>query len=623
MSQPILKLENLRTYFHTDIGVVKAVDDLNVEVKAGQTLGIVGESGSGKSVTSLSVMQLLPGHIARIEEGSKILFAGRDLTDITAAEMRQIRGAEISMIFQEPMTSLNPVYTTGDQVMEAIMLHQDVSKEEAEARTIALFEEVGIPDPSQRIHMYPHEMSGGQKQRVMIAMALSCNPKLLIADEPTTALDVTIQAQILDLLRRLRDERGMGMIFITHDLGVIAEIADEVAVMYRGKLVEYGDVRSIFAHGKHPYTKGLLACRPKLDSPLKRLPTVPDYMDTIYHDDGSYSVEEKVLEDGWMDKMRTDGRERHLYPPSRLETLGFDGVTSNYREGTTFAGEDEAPLLQVKDLKVHFPIRKGLFSTVVDHVRAVDGVSFDVYRGQTLGFVGESGCGKTTTGRAIMRLIDPTAGQVIFDGTDITTLSQSALRPLRKRFQIIFQDPYGSLNPRKTIETTVMEPMEVHGIGETYDERREMVLDLLAKVGLPGKQYLNRYPHEFSGGQRQRICIARSLAVRPDLIICDESVSALDVSVQAQVLNLLKDLQAEFGLTYIFISHDLSVVKFMSDMMAVMNNGKFVEFGPSEAIYENPKEAYTERLIDAIPRDSLSQIDKRQAQRREAQGIEE
>ena len=622
MSQPILKLENLRTYFHTDIGVVKAVDDLNVSVKPGQTLGIVGESGSGKSVTSLTVMQLLPGHIARIEEGSKVLFAGKDLTEASDDEMRAIRGAEISMIFQEPMTSLNPVYTTGNQVMEAIMLHQEVSRDEAERRTIELYNEVGIPDPEQRIHMYPHEMSGGQKQRVMIAMALSCNPKLLIADEPTTALDVTIQAQILDLLRKLRDERGMGMIFITHDLGVIAEIADEVAVMYRGKLVEYGDVKSIFENSQHPYTKGLLACRPRLDTGMKRLPTVPDYMDTIYHDDGSYSVEEREVSEEWLASMSSEGRERHLYPLSRLGELGFSDNASDYRDGTTFAGEDEAPLLRVRNLKMHFPIRKGLFGKVVDHVRAVDDVSFDVYRGQTLGFVGESGCGKTTTGRAIMRLIDPTAGQVVFDGIDITTLSQAELRNHRKRFQIIFQDPYGSLNPRKTIETTVMEPMEVHGIGETYDERRTMVLDLLARVGLPGKQYLNRYPHEFSGGQRQRICIARSLAVRPDLIICDESVSALDVSVQAQVLNLLKDLQLEYGLTYIFISHDLSVVKFMSDMMAVMNLGKFVEFGPSESIYANPKEAYTERLIDAIPRDSIEQIERRQAQRIAAQGEE-
>ncbi len=619
MTTPLLKLENVRTYFHTDIGVVKAVDGLNVDVKAGQTLGIVGESGSGKSVTSLSIMRLLPMQTARMETGSRILFEGKDLLGMDDREIRSIRGADISMIFQEPMTSLNPVYTTGNQVIEAIMLHQKVSHAEAQAKTIELFREVGIPDPEQRIHMYPHEMSGGQKQRVMIAMALSCNPKVLIADEPTTALDVTIQAQILDLLRTLRDQRGMGMIFITHDLGVIAEIADDVAVMYRGKLVEYGDVKSIYEKPQHPYTKGLLACRPKLDSRLRTLPTVPDYMDTIYDENGEYTIEEKVLAPDWLDKMETEGRGRHLYPLSRLETLGYTGRRDAYPEDTTFAADDEAPLLQVKDLKMHFPIRKGFFSKVVDHVRAVDGVSFDVYRGQTLGFVGESGCGKTTTGRAIMRLIDPTAGQVLFDGVDITTMSQSELRSYRKRFQIIFQDPYGSLNPRKTIETTIMEPMEVHGIGADYNDRRAMVLDLLDKVGLPGKQYLNRYPHEFSGGQRQRICIARSLSLKPELIICDESVSALDVSVQAQVLNLLKRLQAEMNLTYIFISHDLSVVKFMSDMMAVMNEGKFVEFGPSESIYQNPQEAYTERLINAIPRDSLEQIEKRQAQRIAAQ----
>ena len=342
-------------------------------------------------------------------------------------------------------------------------------------------------------------------------------------------------------------------------------------------------------------------------------------MDTVYDERGEYTIEEKELDPGWLDAMEKDGRGRFLYPLARLGELGYSADASDYPGDTTFAGDDEQPLLQVRDLKVHFPIEKGFFGKTVDHVKAVDGVSFDVYRGQTLGFVGESGCGKTTTGRAVMRLIDPTAGRVIFDGVDITEMSQAELRSFRKRFQIIFQDPYGSLNPRKTIETTIMEPMEVHGIGSSYDERREMVLDLLAKVGLPGRQYLNRYPHEFSGGQRQRICIARSLSLKPDLIICDESVSALDVSVQAQVLNLLKDLQAEMGLTYIFISHDLSVVKFMSDMMAVMNEGEFVEYGPSESIYEDPQQAYTERLIAAIPRDSMEQISKRQQQRIEAQ----
>ncbi|MEM6571511.1 MAG: ABC transporter ATP-binding protein [Planctomycetota bacterium] len=620
MTDTILEIENLRTFFHTDEGVVKAVDDLSISVKAGQTLGIVGESGSGKSVTSLTVMRLLPERTARIEEGSKVLFAGRDLVDITEGDMRSIRGAEISMIFQEPMTSLNPVFTTGFQVMEAILLHQDVTKEEAEKRTVDLFREVGIPEPEKRVQMYPHEMSGGQKQRVMIAMALSCNPKLLIADEPTTALDVTTQAQILDLLRKLRDERGMAMMFITHDLGVIAEIADEVAVMYRGKLVEYGDVLSIFTHGEHPYTKGLMACRPRLESRNKRLPTVPDFMDTIHHADGTYTVREREVDPAWIDELTHSGRERHLYPPSRLDELGFSGSADDYPEGTTFAGEDEAPLLRVQDLQVHFPKRSGVLKRVTGHVKAVDGVSFDVYRGQTLGLVGESGCGKTTTGRALLRLIDPTGGRVEFDGLDITEMAARPLRPQRRRMQIIFQDPYGSLNPRKTVENTIVEPMEVHGLGGTAAERRAAALDLLEKVGLPGQSFLNRFPHEFSGGQRQRICIARALAVQPDLIVCDESVSALDVSVQAQVLNLLKDLQARMGLTYIFISHDLSVVKFMSDMMAVMNEGKFVEFGPSEAIYADPKEAYTRRLIDSVPRDSEEQIQMRQRERIEALG---
>ncbi|MEM9380828.1 MAG: ABC transporter ATP-binding protein, partial [Planctomycetota bacterium] len=565
MTDTILEIENLRTFFHTDEGVVKAVDDLSIRVKAGQTLGIVGESGSGKSVTSLTVMRLLPDRIARIEEGSKVLFAGRDLVDVSEGDMRSIRGAEISMIFQEPMTSLNPVFTTGFQVMEAILLHQDVTREEAEKRTVDLFREVGIPEPEKRVQMYPHEMSGGQKQRVMIAMALSCNPRLLIADEPTTALDVTTQAQILDLLRKLRDERGMAMMFITHDLGVIAEIADEVAVMYRGKLVEYGDVLSIFTKGEHPYTKGLMACRPRLESKNKRLPTVPDFMDTIHHADGTYSTREREVDPAWIDELARSGRERHLYPLPRLTELGFPDRVEHYPEGTTFAGETEAPLLRVQDLKVHFPKRSGVLKRVSGHVKAVDGVSFDVYRGQTLGLVGESGCGKTTTGRALLRLIDPTGGRVEFDGVDITEMSARELRPQRRRMQIIFQDPYGSLNPRKTVENTIVEPMEVHGLGGTAAERRAAALDLLEKVGLPGQSFLNRFPHEFSGGQRQRICIARALAVRPDMIVCDESVSALDVSVQAQVLNLLKDLQARMGLTYIFISHDLSVVKFMSD----------------------------------------------------------
>ncbi len=610
----LIEIKNLRTYFHTSERVVRAVDDLSISIKEGHTLGLVGESGSGKSVTSLTVMKLLP-MIGQIEKDSQIVFMGRDLVAVPEDGMRKIRGKDISMIFQEPMTSLNPVYTTGDQVIEAIMLHQGVPYEKARERALELYHEVGIPDPERRIDTYPHEMSGGQKQRVMIAMALSCNPKLLIADEPTTALDVTIQAQILDLMRRLRDERGMAILFITHDLGVIAEIADEVAVMYRGKLVEYGDITSIFTGAQHPYTKGLLACRPRLETYMKRLPTVSDFMETTFHDDGSYSVEAKSLDDDRLQELINNGRGRLLHPRDELAAIGHPVVDGIFPEDTEFIAEGTKPLLDVQDLKVYFPIRKGLFGLQTEYVKAVDGISVRVYKGQTLGLVGESGCGKTTAGRAIMRLLKPTSGRVFFDGTDLSTLKGEELRLTRKRLQIIFQDPYGSLNPRKTIETTLTEPMEVHNIGADADERRERAAQLLEEVGLPGRHLLTRYPHEFSGGQRQRICIARALAVEPSMIICDESVSALDVSVQAQVLNLLKDLQLSRGLTYIFVSHDLSVVKFMSDMMAVMNSGKIVEFGPSESIYADPKEAYTRRLIDAIPKDTLEQIGNRQAQR--------
>lgn len=612
----LIDIQGLKTYFHTDDGVVKAVDDLSVSIKEGHTLGLVGESGSGKSVTSLSVMRLLPDVAANIEAGS-ISFLGRDLVGLPDTEMRTIRGREISMIFQEPSTSLNPVFRVGKQVMEAIILHQKVSKAEARKRTIELFEEVGIRDAARRVDSYPHEMSGGQKQRVMIAMALSCNPKLLIADEPTTALDVTIQAQILDLIRQLRDERGMAILFITHDLGVIAEIADDVAVMLNGKLVEYSPITEIFTSAKHPYTKGLLACRPQLDSTYKRLPTVADFMETKKQGD-RIEVIERTVDDARMAELVSKGRGRMLHPRSTLEALGHPWEQGHHEPDTTTIDEGQAPFLRVEDLKVYFPIKKGVLSRTVDHVRAVDGISFDVYKGQTLGLVGESGCGKTTTGRAILRLIQPTAGKVTFEGIEMSALRGSELRNIRRRMQIIFQDPYGSLNPRMTVESALTEPMSVHNLGKSRQDRRDRAAALLEKVGLVG-DFLGRYPHEFSGGQRQRICIARALAVEPDFIICDESVSALDVSVQAQVLNLLKDLQEEFGLTYIFISHDLSVVKFMSDMMAVMNMGKIVEFGPSENIYADPTEDYTKSLIEAIPKDTIENIARRKREREEAQ----
>jgi len=604
---PLLEICDLRTYFHTDEGVVKAVDDITLELKKGQTLGIVGESGSGKSVTALSVMGLLAGS-ARIESG-RIVFLGRNLVGLREVEMRQVRGGEISMIFQEPMTSLNPVFTTGDQVIEAIMLHQDLTRSKAKQRTIELFREVGIPDPEQRIHYYPHQMSGGQRQRVMIAMALACNPKLLIADEPTTALDVTIQRQILDMLRQLRDKRGMAIVFITHDLGVIAEIADHVAVMLRGKVVEYGDVLQIFSDPQHSYTKGLLACRPRLDSPYRRLPTVADFME-MREENGQQIILEKQLGPERQERLRGDGRGRLLHPGTDAAIASLDTRVGDRLADATIVASGTEPLLDVRNLKVHFPVRKGLFQRIVGHVRAVDGVSFKVYRGQTLGLVGESGCGKTTTGRALLRLIKPTSGEIFYDGQDLMAIDQTPLRSLRQRMQIIFQDPYGSLNPRMTIESALVEPMALHAIGESQSDRIDLAVSLLEEVNLESA-HLRRYPHEFSGGQRQRICIARALTVEPEFIVCDESVSALDVSVQAQVLNLLSDLQERRQLTYIFVSHDLSVVKFMADMMAVMHEGRFVEFGVSEEIYARPQQAYTQRLIEATPDDNIEHIRRR------------
>lgn len=609
----LLEIEGLKTYFRTDAGTVKAVDDLSVKIRLGETLGLVGESGSGKSVTSLTIMRLLPDVAATIA-GGRISFLGRDLVQLPRSAMPAIRGKDIAMIFQEPGTSLNPVYRVGDQVAEAVLLHEKVTRAQARQRSLDLFREVGIPNPEMSLDKYPHEMSGGQKQRVMIAMALSCNPKLLIADEPTTALDVTIQAQILALIRKLRDERGMAILFITHDLGVIAEIADEVAVMYRGKLVEYNTARNIFANPQHPYTKGLLACRPRLQTTRRRLPTVADFMTSTVDDDGHLIIAEKQLSPERLAEIEGRGRGRLLHPRPEPNSAGV----TNHSPGTpvNYVPAGQQPLLQVKDLQVYYPIKKGLLRRTMSHVKAVDGISFEVYKGQTLGLVGESGCGKTTTGRAILRLVRMTGGSVMFEGLDWAHLKGAALRRERRRMQIIFQDPYSSLNPRMTVEAMLTEAMSVHRLGSSSHDRRDRSANLLEEVGLLA-EHLQRYPHEFSGGQRQRLCIARALAVEPDFLICDESVSALDVSVQAQVLNLLKDLQEKRGLTYIFISHDLSVVKFMSDMMAVMNAGKIVEFGPSDEIYANPQNEYTRRLIAAIPQPSLEAIERRERQLKE------
>lgn len=593
----LLEVKNLVTEFVSDKTVVRAVNDVSFKVERGRTLGIVGESGSGKSVTSLSVMRLIPNPPGRISSGN-IYFHHKDgkvvdLLNLPYDEMRQYRGNRISMIFQEPMTSLNPVFRCGDQIAEAIMLHQKVSKEEARQKTLTLLKEVQLPRPESIIDAYPHQISGGQKQRVMIAMAMSCNPDLLIADEPTTALDVTVQATILDLMRQLRESHDMSMMFITHDLGVIAEIADEVAVMYRGNLVEYGPVLQIFENPQHPYTKGLLACRPRLDKKLRILPTVKDFM------------EEK--EDGTI-------IERPFSVKEKIDAVVISREEIDQRNAQL---AQTKPLLEVNNLEVHFPIRKGVFSRVQDYVRAVDGITFNVKEGETLGLVGESGCGKTTTGRAILRLIEPTGGEVRFNGTDVRAASPSALKALRRDMQIIFQDPYSSLNPRISVGNAIMEVLDVHNVMSSRNERKDYVMDLLGKVGLLSRHFSN-YPHEFSGGQRQRVCIARALALKPKFIICDESVSALDVSVQAQVLNLLVDLREEFKLTYIFISHDLSVVKFISDRIAVMNAGKIVEMGAAQDIYDAPQQDYTRKLIHAIPTGTLDIIRGQQQGRERA-----
>jgi peptide/nickel transport system ATP-binding protein len=585
-SRTLLEIKNLVTEFQTEEETVKAVNDVSFTLNKGETIGIVGESGSGKSVTALSVMRLIPDPPGKIVSGEIIFHHDNGIVDLTKTsekEMRGYRGNEISMIFQEPMTSLNPVFSCGDQVAEAIMLHQKVNKKLAKERTIQLFEKVQLPRPEAIFDAYPHQISGGQKQRVMIAMAISCNPSILIADEPTTALDVTVQKTILELMMQIQQEEDMGILFITHDLGVIAELADKVVVMYKGKIVEQGNVMEIFSNPQHPYTKGLLACRPPLNKRLHWLPTVSDFMtvDTseIMHETNK-SVEE-VTNSLIISPEETAIRHEHLFK--------------------------QAPILEVKYLSTFFPINKGLFGKAKDYVKAVHSVSFDVYPGETLGLVGESGCGKTTLGRTILKLVQPTSGQIIFEGHDITDISTKEMRHYRKEMQIIFQDPYSSLNPRITIGEAIMEPMRVHGICNNDKERKVKVMELLKRVSLL-EQHFYRYPHEFSGGQRQRICIARSLSLNPKFIICDESVSALDVSVQAQVLNLLNELKEEFNFTYIFISHDLSVVKFMSDRMMVMQDGKIVELGLADEIYNNPQTEYTKELINAIPKGELADI---------------
>jgi len=599
MSNPILDVHHLSIEFPSKAEVVRAVKDVSFTLAPGETLGIVGESGSGKSVTSLAVMGLLP---LTAQVTGEILFHNPRSIQATPVNLlalppnkrRTYRGGLISMVFQEPLTSLNPVYTCGEQVVEAILLHQEVSHKEAYRKAIALFDEVKLPDPREMMNRYPHQLSGGQQQRVMIAIALSGNPTILIADEPTTALDVTIQATILQLLRELRDARDMSILFITHDMGVIAQIADRVVVMYQGNAVETAKVYDLFANAQHPYTQGLLNCRPRPDQRLKRLPTVADFMQVTTNVAGELEILPQT------------------HSPEETDLL-LAQVSSSEVQQRYQRLQQQQPLLSVRQLTKEFPLRKGLFGKKTGF-KAVDDLSFDVYPGETLGLVGESGCGKSTLSRCLLRLIEPTSGEIIFDGDSVLELDAKPLRRLRRYMQIIFQNPYGSLNARQSIGAAIMEPMEIHGLGGSPQERRQRAINLLERVGLDASA-MNRMPHEFSGGQRQRICIARTLACEPRFIICDESVSALDVSVQAQVLNLLKDLQQDFGLTYIFISHDLSVVKFVSDRIMVMNQGRIEEIGPADSIYNNPQRDYTRSLIQAIPDTKLEDIQARQSRR--------
>lgn len=581
--QPLLEVKNLVTQFRTERELMKAVNDISFTLHAGETIGIVGESGSGKSVTSLSVMQLIPNPPGKIT-GGQIIYHSKngssvDLVKADEETMRKHRGNDIAMIFQEPMTSLNPVIKCGEQVMEAILLHQKISKKEAREKTIELFKEVQLPTPEAMLDRYPHQLSGGQKQRVMIAMAMSCNPRVLIADEPTTALDVTVQKTILELMQKLQVRHNMGILFITHDLGVIAELADRVIVMYKGSIVEQGPVLDIFSNPQHPYTKSLLACRPPLAHRVKRLPVVSDFMARD--------------EDGNIVEVQNTGSQEIISEAERKEKH-----SELYQR---------KKILELKNVKTWYPSKKSMFGKALSFTKAVDDVSFDVYEGETLGLVGESGCGKTTLGRSILKLAEGVSGEILYWGQNLVNMPEKEFRKYRSNMQIIFQDPYSSLNPRITIGDAIMEPMKFHHILNSDKERKDKVLELLKKVGLEAKHY-NRYPHEFSGGQRQRICIARALGLNPKFIICDESVSALDVSVQAQVLNLLNDLKAEFKFTYIFISHDLSVVKFMSDRMVVMRKGKIEEMGDADEIYRNPKSDYTRQLISSIPTGTLEEI---------------
>ena len=640
MDDTLLSVQNLKTHFRTPEGLARAVDGISFDIKPNEIFALVGESGCGKSVTALSIIQLIAQPAGFIADGA-IYYKGQDITRLSEVDKRKIQGNDIAMVFQEPMTSLNPVFTIGNQISEAIQEHQNLRGVAARNAAIEMLDRVGIPEPAARYDEYPHQMSGGMKQRVMIAMALSCRPGLLIADEPTTALDVTIQAQILELIQRLQQELQMAVLLITHDLGVVANIADRVAVMYAGKIAEMGTWQQLYETPQHPYTVKLLESTPARDKRGTELHTISGRVPkaTEYNDGCRFADRCPKVMDGCDTIIPTlhavNGSAHsvacHLYNPEPLFSVQLANrklaiqkhvtvvpATKLELETEVHQHSEESPAqpttshsqLQVKDLCVHYPIQKGIFKRTVGYVYAVDNVTLDIPRGKTLALVGESGSGKTSFGKAMLRLGVPVKGDLVYDGVNIATITRQQMHPYRKRMQIIFQDPYASLNPRMPVGAIIQEGMQAHGIGTSDEERQTQVAELMRRVGL-SPDMVSRYPHEFSGGQRQRIGIARCLAINPEFIVCDEATSALDVSVQAQILNLLKSLQVDFNLTYLFITHNLSVVEYFADEVAVMYLGRIVERGTTEEIFDSPKHPYTRALLSAVPKmDEQTGIEK-------------
>ncbi|WP_193550800.1 ABC transporter ATP-binding protein [Salicibibacter kimchii] len=610
--EQVLETDHMKTSFHTEEGSVEVINDISLSVSEGETLAIVGESGSGKSVSALSILRLLDnkGKVT----GGNIWFNGQNLTDINKEEMRNIRGRDISMIFQDPMTSLDPVYTIGDQIIEAIQIHENLGKEEYYKRALELLRLVGLPDAKNRMNSFPHQLSGGQRQRVMIAIALSCRPKLLIADEPTTALDVTVQAQIMKLLKQLQMELGTSILLVTHDLGVVAEMADRVAVIYAGQVVEQTDVKTLFFSPSHPYTEALLKSIPRLEGDLKQklepikgsIPNLTDLPSGCrFHPRCPYVSEKCEQEEPPTFLAGSNQRSKcWLNDPSFSDQVAASELNQETNDQVVNQIDIIPPnkkerLLNIRNVKKHYPIKQGIFARAKGNIRAVDSISFDIYRGETLGLVGESGCGKSTLGRLIAGLINLTDGKVTFDGYDLSAVDPKTMKKLRKRMQFVFQDPYSSLNPRMRIFDIIAEPLEVHDIAKGQSKTKR-IIELLELVGLSQKQ-IQKYPHQLSGGQKQRIVIARALATDPDLVICDEAVSSLDVSVQAQILNLLKELQEKMNLSFLFISHDLSVVKYIANRISVMYLGEIVEIAETQELFHQPLHPYTKALISAAP----------------------